>query len=121
MNGFPSIRRVRYALAGLLVFALLNVISVCPVLAHQVPAAQSCCEHSHGQNLPCTDTTPNNCPYVLLEKSLAKIGLSAWDVGAAPAGQVEAIRAVVWFSFPSLLSRAADESGFYLLFRVLLI
>jgi len=121
MDGFITIGRVRYVLAGMLVFALLNVISVCPMLAHQVPVAQSCCEHSHGQSLPCTDTTPNNCPYVLLEKSLAKIGLPAWDLGAAPADRVEAIHAVVWFSSPSLSSRAPDESGSYLLFRVLLI
>jgi hypothetical protein len=121
MDGGFTIRRLRYALAGVLVFALTNVISVCPVLAHQVPASQSCCEHSHGQNLPCTDTTPNNCPYVLLEKSLAKIGLPAWDLGAEPSGRVEAIHTIVWFSSRTLGGRGADVSDSYLLFRVLLI
>jgi len=101
----------------MLVFALANAISVCPVLAHQVPATQSCCEHSHGQNLPCTDTTPNNCPYVLLEKSQAQAGLSGLLLPGASIGQIEALCAAGWLCSPSLSSRRADSSASYLRFR----
>jgi hypothetical protein len=121
MDGLGSIRYVKPALACILAFALANVITVCPVLAHQVPAAQSCCEHSHSQNnLPCTDTTPNNCPYVLLEKSQAKTGLH-WLPPAASTVQIEQLCAAGWLSSPSFSSRLADSSASYLRFRVLLI
>jgi len=109
------------ALAWMMAFALLNVISVCPVLAHQEPAAQSCCEHSHGQNLPCTGTSPNNCPYMLLEKSLAKHGLAVLFTAPVASAQVEANRPTIWLTSPSGVDWAADSSGSYLLFRVLLI
>jgi hypothetical protein len=101
----------------MLVFALANVISICPVLAHQVPAAQSCCEHSHGRNLPCTDTTPNNCPYVLLEKSQAKAALSGLLLPGASIGQIESLCAAGWLSSPSFSSRQPDSSASYLRFR----
>jgi hypothetical protein len=112
---------MQYALAWLMAFALLNVISVCPVLAHQVPVAQSCCEHAHGRDLPCTETTSHNCPYLLLEKSQAKLGLLALFYAMASATQAEQIRPVIWFSSPTWPQRRADASGSYLRFRVLLI
>jgi hypothetical protein len=104
-----------------MVFALLNVITVCPMLAHQAIPSQSCCEHSHGQNLPCTDTTPNNCPYVLLEKSQAKFGAAADLLPTVSANQPEALHPGDWFSSPTVRYRRTDASGSYLLIRVLLI
>lgn len=121
MDGFVSFRGLKCALGCMLVFALLNVISVCPVIAHQVPAAQSCCEHSHGQGLPCTDTTPHNCPYVLLERSLTKAGFATLGLAAASSTQIEDLRAEAWLSSPNLCGRLTDSSGSYLLIRSLLI
>ena len=108
-------------LAWMMSFALLNVISACPMLAHQVPVAQSCCEHSKGRDLPCTDTTPNNCPYILLEKSLGKLGLWAVLTGVVSGERVELNRPMGWFSSPTWSERQVDRSGSYLRFGVLLI
>jgi hypothetical protein len=105
----------------MMAFALLNVISVCPVLAHQVPNAQSCCEHAHGRDLPCTDTTSHNCPYLLLEKSQAKLGLLALLSSMVCHTQAGEIRPATWFSSPTWPQRPSDASGSYLIFRVLLI
>jgi hypothetical protein len=112
---------MKQILAYMLSFALLNVISVCPMLAGQVPMAQSCCGHSQGPHLPCSDTTANSCPYVLLEKSKAEVGLAALMLASIPVTAVEPIRPVAWFSSLNWEERRTDASKSYLRFRVLLI
>jgi hypothetical protein len=69
-----------------MIFALVNVIGVCPILASGMSAARSCCPHSTEKQIPCTESTARNCPYVLLEKakseqSVAVAGLVAAAVG----------------------------------------
>jgi hypothetical protein len=112
---------MRSALAWMMSFALLNVISACPVLAHQVPTGHACCEHSRGRDLPCTETSSNNCPYVLLEKSQGKAGVLTLLLATVSSAQREAIRPVTWFTSPNWAERLLDFSGSYLAFRVLLI
>ena len=102
-------------------FALLNVITVCPVLAHQEPASHACCEHSSRHSMPCTDNTSNACPYSLLEKSLGKLGLLALLLATASGAGAEANRPVVRFSTLVRPRFQADLSGAYLRLRALLI
>jgi hypothetical protein len=113
--------RIQSGMAWMMAFALLNVISVCPVLAHQVPAAQSCCEHSPGRDLPCTETTSHNCPYLMLEKSQVKLGVPALFSAPVASTQAEEIRPETRFSSLTWRQPRADASGSCLLFRVLLI
>src|SRR5579862_3406748 len=105
----------------MMVFALLNVITVCPVLAHQAEPSQSCCEHWHGEKLPCTDTTPHNCPYVLLEKSQGKIAAWVYLLTGGLSPIAEALGAGDRFSSPIRTGHRTDFSRSYLLFRNLLI
>jgi hypothetical protein len=52
-----------------MIFALVNVIGLCPVIAGGMSPAHSCCPHSTEKQIPCTESTARNCPYVLLEKA----------------------------------------------------
>jgi len=108
-------------LAWMMSFALLNVITVCPVLAHQVPAGHACCEHSTRHSMPCTDNTSNACPYSLLEKSQAKLAFLALLLAPAYGARAEANRPEVWFSALTWPGHEADLSSTYLRLRVLLI
>ena len=108
-------------LAWMMSFALLNVITVCPVLARQVPATHACCEHSSRHSVPCTDNTSNACPYSLLEKSQATPGLAAMLLQLGGGSEAEAKLPVLWLSTLAWPHRLADSSDSYLLMRVLLI
>jgi hypothetical protein len=106
-------------LAWAMVIALMNVITLCPLLAVGMPASSSCCPHSKGPSLPCTESTGRNCPYVLLEKAKAERGFSAFDLAAVP------VNVGAEFHPRELVFRALvptyfkDSSGSYLLHRVL--
>jgi hypothetical protein len=110
----------RQILAAALVIALLNVISVCPVLAQQNSAAHSCCPQP---SVPCSDNSSSHCPYVLLEKSKSEPSVLAWvlALAPAPATPAERIGAQCWSSVLSPASPYRDASESYLRFRVLLI
>jgi len=108
-------------LAWMMSFALLNVITVCPVLAHQVPAAHACCEHSTRHSVPCTDNTSNACPYSLLEKSQVKLAFLGLLLAPACSARAEANRPEVWFSALTWPGRETDLSSTYLRLRILLI
>ena len=109
---------MKLLLAWVLTFALVNVITVCPVLAGGMEQS-SCCPHSTGPKSPCTESTARNCPYVLLEKAKAEPGLSA--------SIFDAVATLVFGDFdpPGRLSSlfhpeyVADSSGSYLRLRVL--
>src|SRR5579863_5252273 len=117
MGWKTSKSRMRSAMAWMMSFALLNVIGVCPLLAHQVPVSHSCCERSPVHSVPCTDTTSNTCPYSLLEKSQGKAGFQALLLAPVVNAQVEANRPVAWISSLSGTNRQADLSGTYLFLR----
>ena len=119
MTGYQAKSRTRVALAWMMAFALLNVITVCPVLAHQVPATHACCEHSQRNSVPCTDTTPHNCPYLILEKSQAKAGILALLFARVAGTHLERIRPTVWCCSLSSLSDLENSSPIYLQLRVL--
>lgn len=121
MAGAISQSRITRVLAWMMSFALLNVITICPVVAHQVPATHACCEHSSQHSVPCTDNTSNACPYSLLEKSQAKLGVLAILLAPTAGAYAEANRPTVWFSALAEPLRGLDLSGSHLLFRVLLI
>jgi hypothetical protein len=110
---------VRLLLAWVLIFALVNVITVCPVLASGMAGKSSCCPHSSGPRIPCTESTSRNCPYVLLEKAKSESRLSAisFDVGGALAtAELHPPDRFSSLIHPEFL---ADLSGSYLLLRVL--
>lgn len=113
--------RLSQILAYMMSFALLNVITVCPVPAHQVPVGHTCCEHSSRHSMPCTDNTSNACPYSLLEKSQAKLSVLALLLTPAPSARAEANRPIVWFSALAGPRYEVDLSTTYLRLRVLLI
>ena len=121
MAGVRYTSRISQALAWLMSFALLNVITVCPVLARQMPAAHTCCEHSSRHSVPCTDNTSNACPYSLLEKSQASPGVLAMLLEPGDGSYAEAKLPVLWLSTLPGPQRLADASDIYLLVRVLLI
>jgi hypothetical protein len=109
---------VKLLLAWVLTFALVNVITVCPVLAGGMEQS-SCCPHSSGPKIPCTESTARNCPYVLLEKAKAEPGLSAssFDIVATPApGELDPLGRL---STPIHPDYVTNYSGSYLLLRVL--
>jgi hypothetical protein len=106
-------------LAWAMVIALINVITLCPLLAVGMPASSSCCPHSKGPSLPCTESTGRNCPYVLLEKAKAERGLSAVDLAAVPVSVGAEFHAESWLSAPLVPTYFKDSSGSYLLHRVL--
>jgi len=110
---------MRPILAWALLIALVNVISVCPLLA-QTSAAHPCCPQP---SMPCSDSTASQCPYVLLEKSKAESSVLVLPLALAPAAAVPAehIGAQSWCAVLSLESALRDASDSYLRFRVLLI
>ena len=110
---------MKHVLARVMVIALINVIMVCPPLAAGMASTSSCCPHSKGPLIPCTETTARNCPYVLLEKAKAEQGLASVDLAAVPASVGAERHPPDWFSAPILPQYFQDSSGSYLLHRVL--
>jgi hypothetical protein len=106
-------------LAWSMVIALINVITLCPLLAAGMPASSSCCPHSKGPVLPCTESTGRNCPYVLLEKAKSERGLPAINLEMVAAIHVAELHPTDWFFARSVPSYFKDCSGSYLLHRVL--
>jgi len=105
--------------AWAMVIALINVITLCPLLAAGMPPSSSCCSHSKGPSLPCTESTGRNCPYVLLEKAKSERGLPAIDLATVPASVGAEFHPEDWFSASLVPSYFKDASGSYLLHRVL--
>jgi hypothetical protein len=108
-------------MAWMMALALLNVITVCPMLARQVPAAHACCEHSSRPSVPCSDSTSNACPYSLLEKSQAAPGVLALLAVLGDGSAAEAKLPALRLSTLPWPRRLADSSDTYLLLRALLI
>jgi hypothetical protein len=106
-------------LAWALVIALINVITLCPLLAAGMPVSSSCCPHSKGPSLPCTESTGRNCPYVLLEKAKAESGLAAIHLAAVPVSVAAELHPADWFSTPFVPPFFKDSTGSYLRNRVL--
>jgi hypothetical protein len=106
-------------LAWSMVIALINVITLCPLLASGMPASSSCCPHSKGPALPCTESTGRNCPYVLLEKAKSEPGFPAINLEAAAGIDVAELHPTDWFSARGVPTYFKDSSGSYLLHRVL--
>jgi len=107
------------ALVYLISIALLSVITVCPLLACPMPAATSCCHHSKTPSVPCTESTFDHCPYVLLEKAKAQQGLILAGFALLPAVLAARIHPV---QRPAVLageSYSVDLSGSFHFFRVL--
>ena len=103
--------------AWALVFALVNVISVCPLLTLRPAQAHSCCPRPP---LPCSDSTSNRCLYVLFEKSKAERGFVPWTLAHAAVLPTEHIAAPNRDPLPDCgESPVSDASNSYLLFRVL--
>lgn len=102
-----------------MVIALINVITLCPLLAAGMPPTSSCCPHSKGPSLPCTESTGSNCPYVLLEKAKSERGLSAVELAAVPVSVGAEFHTEDRFSAPVVPPYFKDASGSYLLYRVL--
>ncbi len=110
---------MRPILAWALLIALVNVISVCPLLAQSSPA-HACCPQP---SMPCSDSTSSHCPYVLLEKSRIEPSILVSVLALVPAMTVPAeySDANEWSSLLNLESPLRDASDSYLRFRVLLI
>src|ERR1700690_735239 len=106
-------------LAWAMAIALINIITLCPLLAAGMPPSSSCCYQSKGPSLPCTESTGRNCPYVLLEKAKSERGLPAVDLAAVCVGVGAEFHAENWFSAPVVPTYFKDSSGSYLLHRVL--
>jgi hypothetical protein len=106
-------------LAWAMAIALMNVITLCPLLAVGMPASSSCCPHSKGPSLPCTESTGRNCPYVLLEKAKSERGLSAVDLAAVPVSVGAEFHPRELVSARVVPTYLEDSSGSYLLHRVL--
>src|ERR1039457_7601298 len=105
-------------LAWAMVIALINVITLCPLIAVGMPA-KSCCPHSKGPSLPCTESTGRNCPYVLLEKANSERGLPTVDLAAVPVSVGAEFHPRELVSAPLVPTYFKDSSGSYLLHRVL--
>jgi len=121
MAGYTSRSGMSQVLAWMMSFALLNVITVCPVLAHLAPVSHACCEHSTRHSVPCTDNTSNACPYSLLEKSQAKLRALALLLAPAASASAEVNRPILWLSTLPWPRLQTDLSGTHLRLRVLLI
>jgi len=106
-------------LAWLMVFALLNVITICPIVASGTHAASPCCPHSKGPQIPCTESTANNCPYVLLEKPKSERGVPALVLAAIPAAVGAPLHTASRLSVPHFAEFLAHRSDSYLSHRVL--
>ena len=106
-------------LAWAMVIALINVITLCPLLAVGMPATSSCCPHSKGPSLPCTESTGRNCPYVLLEKAKSERFQPAVDLAAVPVSVGAAFHPRELVFAPLVPAYFKDSSGSYLLHRVL--
>lgn len=96
----------------------MNVITICPLVSQSMPASSSYCSHSKGHEIPCTESTARNCPYVLLEKAKSERGL-------APIALTAVVVHIAEFhpqdsgSSPTTSQYYADYSGSYLSLRAL--
>jgi hypothetical protein len=106
-------------LAWAMAIALINVITVCPLPAAGMPATSSCCPHSKGQQIPCTESTGRNCPYVLLEKAKAEPVVASVELATFPPSVGAELHPPDRFSAPILPQYFQDSSGSYLIHRVL--
>ncbi len=102
-----------------MLFALINVIGICPLVASTMPASSSCCPHSKGPQIPCTESSSHNCPYVLLEKAKSERGLAATSLVAIPATVGAQVHPISRFLAPIVSQYLQDSSGSYLIHRVL--
>jgi hypothetical protein len=82
---------VKLLVTWAMIFALISVIGVCPVVAGGMSAGHSCCPHSTEKQIPCTESTARNCPYVLLEKAKAEQWVAVAALVAVAAGIIARI------------------------------
>jgi len=107
-------------LAWSMTFALLSVITFCPLTASETHATSSCCpHHSKGPQIPCTESTANNCPYVLLEKAKSERGLPALVLAAIPTAVGAPLQTASRLPVLHASQFLADRSDSYLSHRVL--
>jgi hypothetical protein len=103
--------------------ALLAILVACPILACQPMvdsnAAHSCCPHSRSHPAPGSQTSAQDCPYLLLEKS-RNPSFAAYVPAVLPA-PVSFAAVAQPLSLAERHSRIADSSGLFLRLRVLLI
>jgi hypothetical protein len=102
---------------------LLTILVACPVLACtpmvDSNAAHSCCPHSRSHSAPHSQTSAQDCPYLLLEKSRHPV-FTAYTP-ALLAAPVSFAAAPQPLCMAERHSRIADSSGLFLRLRVLLI
>ena len=110
---------MRRFLPWAMIFALLNVIGLCPALAAGSHEKSSCCQHRQQPQLPCTDGAGNHCPYSLLEKSKSEPGFHGLHLIAVTLPSSAGVHAGIGFLAPSPIARLSDQTATYLLLRVL--
>jgi hypothetical protein len=102
---------------------LLAILIACPVLACtpmvDSDAAHSCCPHSRSHSAPHPQTSAQDCPYLLLEKS-GNPSFAAYLPALLPT-PVSFAAVAQPLSMAERHSRIADSSGLFLRLRVLLI
>src|SRR5580704_16162350 len=103
--------------------ALLAILVACPVLACPPMvdsyAAHSCCPHSGSHSAPHSQTSAQDCPYLLLEKS-RNSGFAAYVPALLPT-LVSFAAIAEPLSMAERRSHVADSSSLFLRLRVLLI
>jgi len=102
-----------------LILLLFNVIAACPVIAAGMSAKASCCPHSSHPQIPCTERTGRNCPYVLLEKGKAERTFSVAGFDGVTTPTIAELHPPDRLSLLIRPEHLADSSGSYLLLRVL--
>jgi len=110
---------VKSILSWGMIFAVINVITLCPLAAQMAPASSSCCSHSKGHEIPCTESTSRNCPYVLLEKAKSERGLAAFTIAGIATVLSAEFHPQSSASWPIKSEYYPDSSESYLSFRVL--
>ena len=110
---------VRLTLALIVALVLVNAISVCPLLAGAMHHGSSCCPHSKRPYIPCTESTGNNCPYVMLETAKSERGVAAVHFSAIPVAVGAEVHPIARQSEPLFTHYLSDNSETYLAHRVL--
>src|ERR1700722_4830214 len=105
------------------VLTLLAILFACPVLSclpmAASDAAHSCCPHSRSHSAPQSQTSAQDCPYLLLEKGKhSSFGADAPALLPAPVSLAAIARPL---SMAERDIHIADSSGLFLRLRVLLI